>query len=53
MVITNTEHPPAAGMSLGLVLNQWDHTTIIFILGAVTVMSVIKKLLRNKLMDLI
>jgi len=31
MVVTNTEHPPAAGMALGLVLNKWDYKTIIFI----------------------
>ena len=23
MVITNTEHPPAAGIAIGLVLNEW------------------------------
>ncbi|MEF8848663.1 MAG: HPP family protein [Candidatus Thermoplasmatota archaeon] len=53
MSLTNTEHAPAAGISLGLVLNQWDHTTIIFILGAVAWLWIVKKTLNPWLMNLI
>ncbi len=53
MALTNTEHPPAAGMSLGLVLNPWDYRTIIFILSAVLLMAAVKRLLRPILIDLI
>ncbi len=53
MVVTNTEHPPAAGMALGLVLNKWDYLTILFILGAIIVMSVSKRMLKSVLMDLV
>ncbi|MEE8388354.1 MAG: hypothetical protein V3R65_07255 [Acidiferrobacterales bacterium] len=46
MVVTDTEHPLAAGMSLGLLLNQWDHKTLLFILVAVIVMVVVCKILQ-------
>jgi len=53
MAITNTEHAPAAGIALGLVINKWDYLTIIFILIAILWMSIVRKLLKNYLMDLI
>ena len=53
MVVTNTEHPPAAGMALGLVLNKWDLKTIIFIFISLTVMVLIKRILKTKMIDLI
>lgn len=53
MVITDTEHPPAAGMALGLVINRWDHMTIVFILCSVILMAAVKKLLKPIMMDLI
>lgn len=53
MVVTDTEHPPAAGMSLGLVLNQWDHKTLLFIFVAVIVMAVLRKYLQPYMVDLV
>ena len=53
MAVTNTEHPPAAGIALGLVINRWDWMTIIFILCAITWLSVIRKILKPLLIDLI
>lgn len=53
MSVLNIEHPPAVGISLGLVLNQWNHQTIIFILFAIIVMLVVKRLLQPILIDLI
>jgi len=53
MAVTNTEHAPAAGIALGLVINQWDYLTIIFIIIAILWMATIKTLLKNYLMDLI
>jgi CBS-domain-containing membrane protein len=52
MTVTNTEHAPAAGVALGLVLNEWDYVTIIFILGAILWMVGVQKLLKPLLMDL-
>ena len=53
MAVTNTEHPPAAGIALGLVINRWDHLTIIYILIAIIWLVSIKLVLRKYLMDLI
>ncbi len=52
MVVTNTEHAPAAGIALGLVINNWDHITIIFIICAIIWMSVLRKILKPIMMDL-
>lgn len=53
MAVTNTEHAPAAGISLGLVINKWDYLTIIFIIIAIIWMTSIKIVLKKYLMDLI
>ena len=53
MAITNSEHAPAAGIALGLVINKWDYLTIIYIILAILWMYGIKTLLRKYLMDLI
>lgn len=52
MTITNTEHPPAAGIALGLILNMWDYHTILFIIGAVAIIATIKAMLEPILIDL-
>lgn len=54
MVLTNTEHPPAAGVSLGLVVNQtWDVVTLAVILAAIISLSLVKWLLRRYLRNLL
>lgn len=53
MTVTNTEHAPAAGIALGLVINQWDYHTIFFILAAIIWMAGVRKLLKPYTMDLI
>jgi len=53
MAVTNTEHAPAAGIALGLVISKWDFLTIIFILCAVFWLAGIKIVLKKYLMDLI
>ena len=54
MVITNTEHPPAAGVALGLVVSTtWDVTTLAVILNAIIALSVLKWLLRPFLKNLL
>jgi CBS-domain-containing membrane protein len=53
MTITNTEHAPAAGIALGLVINQWSIKTIIFIIVAILWMSMVRKLLKPHLINLI
>jgi len=53
MAITNTEHAPAAGIALGLVINKWEYLTIIFIVIAILWLAGIRFFLRGYLMDLI
>jgi CBS-domain-containing membrane protein len=53
MVVTRTEHPPAAALALGLVLNEWTILTLFVVLAGVIGLSVIKQLVLPALLDLI
>lgn len=52
MAITNTEHAPAAGMALSLVINTWDLSTIAFVIAGVLFLASIRNALRKYLLDL-
>ena len=53
MVATNTEHPPAAGTILGLMIHGWSWDAILFIIGTAVIISAIHIALRPKLINLI
>ena len=53
MVITDTEHPPAASVALGLVLNKWDYLTIVSVLCGIILISILKWLLKPVLRNLL
>ncbi|MGB5164099.1 MAG: HPP family protein [Woeseiaceae bacterium] len=53
MVVTRTEHPPAAALALGLVLNEWNLLTLGVVLAGVVALSLIKQLILPSLLDLI
>ena len=53
MVTTNTEHPPAAGIALGLVLQPWTYPTVLFVLAAVVFLSIAKRVLKPVMIDLL
>ena len=53
MVVTRTEHPPAAALALGLVLNEWNLATLAVVLIGVIGLSLIKSLVLPMLMDLV
>ena len=53
MVLTNTEHPPAAGTALGLVIHDWSWSAVEFIMISALVLSLIRMALRPKLVDLL
>jgi CBS-domain-containing membrane protein len=53
MVITNTEHPPAAGTALGIAAHAWSLRIVIFVVISVVILSVIWWLLRSHLKDLV
>ncbi|MFW6132359.1 MAG: HPP family protein [Planctomycetota bacterium] len=54
MVVTNTEHPPAAGLALGFaILEQWSWLTPAVVLGGIAGLCGVKLLLRPVLRDLL
>ena len=53
MVISNTEHPPAAGIAMGLILNEWNASTLFFIIGAVAIILIALRLLKPVMINLI
>jgi CBS-domain-containing membrane protein len=53
MVITDTEHPPAAGLSFGLILSEWSYMTIFLAIVGIITLSVIKAVLRPLLRNLL
>ncbi|GAI89825.1 unnamed protein product [marine sediment metagenome] len=53
MVITNTEHPPAAGTALGIVVQGCSYSTIVVILITISLLSLTKYLLKPWLKDLV
>jgi len=52
MTITNSEHPPAAGLTLGLVLQGFHIESLLIIYGSVMILLVIKHFLRHWLINL-
>lgn len=53
MVITDTEHPPAAALALGYVINTWEPVTIAVILLGITTISLIKEYIKPYLINLL
>lgn len=53
MVVTRTEHPPAAALALGLVLNEWNLLTLGVVMAGVIGLSLFKRLVLPMLMDLL
>jgi CBS-domain-containing membrane protein len=53
MAITSTEHPPAASLALGLVLNGCEPRVLLFILIGIVSLTVIKTLSKPLLRNLL
>ena len=53
MAVTDTEHPPAAGIAIGMTSRAWTPEVFGAILGALVLLSVIKLVLRRHLRDLL
>ena len=53
MVVTNTEHPPAASLALGLVLGEWNLLTVAVALVEIVMLCILKKLLKPVLINLL
>lgn len=53
MVITGTAHPPAAGLALGLILNEWSYITTVVVFVGIISLSAIKFILKPVLKNLL
>ncbi|MEE8402983.1 MAG: HPP family protein [Candidatus Hydrothermarchaeaceae archaeon] len=53
MVTTNTEHPPAAGTAMGIVVAGFSIKIFLFVMGSAIILTVSKKLLDPWLKDLL
>ena len=53
MVITNTEHPHAAGAAFALVIDPWSWSAILFVISSAIILSVVRIMLRPKLRNLL
>ena len=53
MAVTNTEHPPAAGTALGLVIVGWSWSAVLFIMSSAVILSLIRLILRPRLINLL
>ncbi len=52
MVVTNTEHPPSAGVALGLVVQQWSWLVVLTALLGIVFLVILRALLRPVLIRL-
>jgi len=53
MVVTETEHPPAAALAIGFVLNDWDLYSLIVVLAGIVLVTTIKEVIKPQLRDLL
>ena len=53
MVIVDVEHPPAAGLALGLVFDGFNHTTVIVAIVGIITLVIIKELLKKYMINLL
>ena len=53
MAMTDTEHPPAAGTALGSIIPGWSWSAVVFIISSAVVLSLIRIILRPRLVNLL
>jgi CBS-domain-containing membrane protein len=53
MSITNTEHAPAAGTALGIIVHGFNWQVVVFVLSCSVALSLARWLLRGKLRNLV
>lgn len=53
MIVTDTEHPPAAGIALGIVFNAWNAVTLLYILVSAVSLACLKHLIKDFMIDLL
>ena len=53
MAATNTEHAPAAGTALGVVIQDYSWELVLFVVSSVVILSFVHTLIRPRLRDLL
>jgi CBS-domain-containing membrane protein len=53
MLLLSSEHPPAVGIAIGLVLRTWDIPVLLIVAGTVLAIVVLKEVLRPWLLNLL
>ena len=53
MVVTDAEHPPAAGTTLGLVVHGWSWSAVAFIMSCAVAPSLLRLLLGRRMVNLL
>jgi CBS-domain-containing membrane protein len=53
MAITDTEHPPAASIAVGLVINDWSMLILVKLMAGIILVCLIQRVLRRWMIDLI
>lgn len=53
MVVTDTEHPPAAALALGFALNDWNLATIAVVWSGIVAISTLKELGKGCMINLL
>ena len=53
MVITNTEHPPASGLALGVVLTGFSWSVGIAVVSSALILSLVHHLFKDSIRDLV
>jgi CBS-domain-containing membrane protein len=53
MVVTDTEHPPAAGLALGVVLSPWSWQMLLAVAVGIVVLTAIKQVMKPILRNLL
>jgi CBS-domain-containing membrane protein len=53
MTAFDAEHPPAAGIALGFVINEWTFMTAVLVLAGIIVISAIQKVLKPRMINLL
>ena len=53
MVVTDTEHPPAAALAMGYVLNAWTPLTVAVVVSGIIFISTYKELIKKQMIDLL
>ena len=53
MVLTDTEHPPAAGLALGVALNPWSWQMLLAVAVGIVVLTAIKQVMKPILRNLL